>query len=110
MEIVQIELPPLLAQRLRQEVSHKALSQVVTEALQFWLEKKSAERSDNNQIQQALERAGLVMTSERQREFARSLLNKLPFPRASTRAKVEAALANLKVPLSEEILSMRGER
>lgn len=109
METVQIELPPLLAQRLRQEISHKALSQVVTEALQFWLEKRSEKKFDKNQTQ-TLRQAGLVMDSERQHAFAESLLNKLPVQRVPTRAEVEAALANLRVPLSEEINTMRGER
>ena len=50
------------------------------------------------------------MASERQRNLAEIMMVALPMEEVPTRAQVEDSLATLKVPLSEEIIAMRGER
>jgi len=65
---------------------------------------------DREKILKTLRDAGLIMSSERQRAFAQAMIAALPPGPTPTRAQVEAALAKLKVPLSEEIIAMRGER
>lgn len=40
MESIQVELPPTLLHRIREEASNKSLNQVVAEAIQMWLEHK----------------------------------------------------------------------
>ncbi len=111
METVQVQLPLSLAQRIRQIAqSRDALNRVVAEAVQQWLDNGREEKVDREKILKTLRDAGLIMSSERQRTFAQAMINALP-PRAiPTRAQVEAALAELKVPLSEEIIAMRGDR
>jgi Arc/MetJ-type ribon-helix-helix transcriptional regulator len=92
MESVQVELPSDLLQQVRQEIrSDAALSEVVTEAIHMWLEKRLSERSRQERMLQTLRHAGLVMTLEKQQALA------------------DAMIGRLKVPLSEEIIVMRGE-
>jgi len=111
METVQVQLPLPLAQRIRQIAqSHDALNRVVAEAVQQWLDYGREEKVDREKVLKTLRDAGLIMSSERQRTFAQAMINALPPRVAPTRAQVEAALAELKVPLSEEIITMRGER
>jgi len=111
METVQVQLPMPLAQRVRQASrSGEALNRVVAEALEQWLDHEHEEKADREQILKTLREAGLIMSSERQRAFAETMLNALPFRPAPNRERVEAALAKFQVPLSEEIIAMRGER
>lgn len=111
METVQIQLPPALVQRIRQEISSdEALSQVVAEAIQMWLERRPEEKVKREKVLQTLRQAGVVMVSERQRALAEAMMATLPLEEPPTRAQVKASLAKLKVPLSAEILAMRGER
>jgi hypothetical protein len=110
-EAVQVHLPPELLQRVRQEVpSEEALDQVLAEAVQLWLEKRRAEKQQQAQGVQLLRQAGLAMEAHRQRALAEALLSPLRPEKPPSRDQVEAALARLKVPLSEEIIAMRGER
>jgi hypothetical protein len=110
MESVQLELPPDLLQQVRQEIpSEAALSQVVTEAIHMWLEKRLSERSKQERALQKLRDSGLVMTLEKQRAMADSMMSPLHLGGKPGREELEAVLARLKVPLSEEIISMRGE-
>lgn len=111
METVQVQLPLTLVQRIRQEISSdEALSQVVAEAIQMWLERRQEEKVEKGKILQTLRQASMVMTSERQRALAEAIMATLPLETAPVRAQVEASLARLKVPLSAEIIAMRGER
>jgi len=111
METVQIQLPLPLAQRIRQKArSADALNRVVAEAIQQWLDNGREEKIDREKVLKTLRDAGLSMSSERQRAFARAMITALPARATPTRIEVEAALANFKVPLSEEIITMRGER
>jgi Arc/MetJ-type ribon-helix-helix transcriptional regulator len=111
METIQIQLPDTLAERIRQEIpSDEALSQVVAEAIQMWLERRGEEQVEREQSLETLRRAGLVMASEKQRALAQAMMATLPLEEAPSRAAVEASLARLKVPLSTEIIAMRGER
>jgi|SRR4029453_815986 hypothetical protein len=110
MESVQLELPPDLLQQVRQEIpSEAALSQVVTEAIHMWLEKRLSERSKQERALQKLRDSGLVMTLEKQRTLADAIIRPLNLGEMPGREDLEAALARLKVPLSEEIIIMRGE-
>ena len=110
MGTVQIQLPPTLVRRIQQEVSSdEVLSQVVTEAIQMWLERRWEEKGRKKALQ-ALRRTGVIMASERQRNLAEIMMVALPMEEVPTRAQVEDSLATLKVPLSEEIIAMRGER
>ena len=111
METIQIQLPTPLAQLIQREFpSSETLSQIFTEALRQWLDRRG-EKSEKEKAQDALRAAGLIMPANEQRAFAETLLNTLP-QRTGTAdlARVRASLAKLKVPLSEEILAMRGER
>ena len=111
METVQIQLPLALVQQIQQEIpSDKALSQVIAEAIQMWLERRREGEGERGDALRTLRQAGVVMNSERQRALAKAMMASLPLEEAPTRAQVEASLAKLKVPLSEEIIAMRGER
>ena len=110
MELVQVELPSDLLQQVRQEIpSEAALSQVVTEAIHMWLEKRLSERSKQERALQKLRDSGLVMTLEKQRTLADAMMSPLRLGGKLGREELEAVLARLKVPLSEEIIIMRGE-
>jgi Arc/MetJ-type ribon-helix-helix transcriptional regulator len=111
MEAVQVQLPSELVERLRQEVSSdEALSQIVAEAVQMWLEQRHTEKVRKEQGLRMLRQAGLAMDGARQRALADAILPPLRAEDVPNREQVEAALARLKVPLSEEIMAMRGER
>jgi Arc/MetJ-type ribon-helix-helix transcriptional regulator len=111
MKAVQVPLPPELVQRLRQAgASDESLSQVVVEAVQLWLETRQTAKTQQEQGLALLRRAGLAMESPQQRALADALLSPLQAENLPGRAPVEAALSQLKVPLSEEIMVMRGER
>jgi hypothetical protein len=110
MESVQLELPSDLLQQVRQEIpSEAALSQVVTEAIHMWLEKRLSERSQQERALQTLRDSGLVMTLEKQRALADAMMSPLHLGGKLGREELEAVLARLKVPLSDEIIIMRGE-
>lgn len=47
MESIQVELPPMLLDRIRQEASNKSLNQVITEAIQMWLEKHKKKSTED---------------------------------------------------------------
>ena len=111
MEAVQVQLPPELMQRLRQEIaSEETLSQVLAEAVHMWLEKRRTEKVQKDQSLAMLRDAGLVMDGVRQRELADALIPPLRAEDMPSREQVEAILSRLKVPLSEEVIAMRGER
>jgi hypothetical protein len=111
MEVVQVELPPELVQRLRQAmVTDDVLSQVVAEAVQMWLERRHAEKVQTERGLHVLRQAGLVMDGTRQRALADAMRPTRRPEDEPSREQVEVALSRLKVPLSEEILAMRGER
>jgi predicted transcriptional regulator len=111
MEVLQVELPPELVQRLRQAMAtDEILSQVIAEAVQMWLQRRHAEQRQTEQGLQVLRHAGLVMDGARQRALAAAMRPTRCAEDAPTRAQVEAALSRLHVPLSEEILAMRGAR
>jgi hypothetical protein len=75
MEAVQVQLPPELVQRLRQEVaSEEALNQVVAEAVQMWLERRRAERVQQEVGLRLLRDAGLAMDGARQRALADAIM------------------------------------
>jgi Arc/MetJ-type ribon-helix-helix transcriptional regulator len=51
METVQIDLPSDLVARLRQEISSdEALSQIVTEAIQMWLQQRHTEKVEKEAL------------------------------------------------------------
>ena len=111
METVQVDLPSDLVARLRQEVSSdEALSQIVAEAVQMWLQQRHTEKVEKEQGLHMLRQAGLAMDGARQRALADAIMPPLRAEDVPSREQVEAALARLKVPLSEDILAMRGER
>jgi hypothetical protein len=111
METVQIQLPLPLVQKLQRETSSiEAIGQVIAEAIQMWLEKRLEEKANGERVSQILRQAGLIMAPERQRALAESIMSKLTLQETPTLAQVEAALSKLKVPLSDEIIAMRGER
>ena len=111
MELVQIQLPATLVQQIQQEVSSdEALSQVIAEAIQMWLEKRWEEKAGKEKVSQILGQAGVIMASEKQRASAEAMMAALALKETPTRAQVEASLARFKVPLSQEIIAMRGER
>jgi hypothetical protein len=111
LETIQVQLPLALVQQIQQEMpSDEALSQVIAEAIKMWLERRSEGKGEKGDALRTLRQAGLVMDSERQRALAEAMMASLPLKEAPTRAQVEASLAKLKVPLSEEIIAMRGER
>jgi len=111
MEAVQVQLPSELVQRLRQEIaSEEALSQVVAEAVQMWLERRHAEKVQKEVGLRLLRDAGLAMDGARQRALADALMSSLSAGDMPSREQIKAILSQLKVPLSEEVMAMRGER
>ena len=112
MEDVQVHLPSDLLQRLRREIpSDEALSQVLAEAVQMWLEKRREHENLNEEKGlHMLRQAGIAMDSSRQRALAEAIMPSLGAEGPPDREQVEAALSRLKVSLSEEIVTMRGER
>ena len=110
MESVQLELPSDLLQQVRQEIPSDAmLSQVVTEAIHLWLEKRLAERSRQEHVLQTLRHSGLVMTLEKQRALADAMMSPLHLGGKLGREELEVVLGRVKVPLSAEIIVLRGE-
>jgi len=110
MESVQVELPSDLLQQVRQEIpSDAALSQVVAEAIHMWLEKRLSEKSRRERVLHTLRESGLVMTLEKQQALADAMMGPLHLAEMPNREDLERVLARLKVPLSEEIIVMRGE-
>ena len=111
MEAVQVQLPPELMQRLRREIaSEEMLSQIVAEAVHMWLEQRRTAKAQKNQGLDMLRHAGLAMDGARQRALADALMPPLCAEDTPSREQVEAALSQLKVPLSEEVIAMRGKR
>ena len=101
----------MLVQQIQQEIpSTEALSQVIAEAIQMWLERRREGKRERRDALQTLRQAGVVMDPERQRALAEAMMAPLPLEEAPTRAQVEDSLAKLRVPLSKEIIAMRGER
>lgn len=86
MEAVQVQRLPELVQRLRQEVASEEVGL------------------------RLLRDAGLAMDGARQRALADALMSSLSAGDMPNREQVEAMLSQLKVPLSEEVMAMRGER
>jgi hypothetical protein len=110
MEMLQVELPPELVQRLRQAMAaNDVLNQVIAEALQMWLEKRYAEKVQTERGLRVLRQAGLVMDGARQQALADTMRPTRRSEDEPSREQVEVALSRLQVPLSEEILAMRGE-
>ena len=111
MDTIQIQLPRTLVQRFRQVVSSdEPLDQVVTDAIEAWLPKRRGEKTDSEKEIETLRSAGVTMASERQQAMARSMIARLSVERIPSRTEVAALLSKLRVPLSEEIIAMRGER
>lgn len=65
---------------------------------------------EREKIVQTLRQAGMIMASEEQRASAEAMMAALCVEETPSRNEVEASLARLKVPLSAEIIAMRGER
>jgi hypothetical protein len=111
METLQVQLPPTLAQRIRQAMpTAEALNQFFAEAVKLRLEKLPEEKTEKEKTMPLLRKAGLVMSAEKQRSMAASMRAKLSVSSPPSLAAVEASLAHFKIPLSEEIIAMRGER
>ena len=111
METLQIQLPHILAQRIRQETSSKeALSQIVAEAIRMWLGRAREGAEERENVLQTLRQAGVVMAPERQRAWTEAMMTALHTEKVPTREQVEASLSELSVPLSAEIIAMRGKR
>ncbi|MBC8448860.1 MAG: hypothetical protein H8D78_14015 [Chloroflexi bacterium] len=111
METIQIQLPPTLVRQMRQELSADEVpSWVIAEAIQLWLGRQQKVKAEKTKTLRILRQAGVVMTSERQRASAEAMMDTLSLKEVPPRAQVEAVLARLRVPLSTEIIAMRGER
>jgi hypothetical protein len=111
METVQIQLPSIVAQRIRQEIhSDKAMNDVVVEAIDLWLRQRQIRKSASEHTLASLRRAGLVMTSEKQRALTESMKSRISSRQSPSREEVEHSLADLESPLSAEIDSMLVER
>jgi len=111
METVQIQLPPNIAQRIRQEIhDNQSLNHVVVEAINLWLRQRRAKKLEVEKGLQSLREAGLVMTSEKQRALTEAMMASISSNQNPSREEVENSLSNLKVSLSAEIDTMRGER
>lgn len=111
METVQIQLPSNLAQRIKQEIhDDQSLSHVVVEAIDLWLKRQQDKKLNSEKSLQSLRQAGLVMTSENQRALSEAMMTSISSKQNLSRQEVEESLSRLKVPLSEEIDAMRGER
>ena len=76
----------------------------------MWLERRRAEKVQQEVGLHLLRDAELAMDGARQRALADALMSPLRAEDIPSREKVETALSRLKVPLSEEIVIMRGER
>ncbi len=110
METVQIQLPTMLLKEIKQELpSEEALNQIFVEAIEIWLETHK-KRGEEKAGLQMLREAGLVMTAERQRAFADAIIDTIDSKDSPNLADIQASLAKLKVPISEEIVAMRRER
>ena len=108
MEDVQVHLPSDLLQRLRREIpSDEALSQVLAEAVQMWLEKRREQTCEGQQGLHTLRESGMVMDRAKQRDFADAMMSRHGTEGPPDREQVEMALSRLTVPLSEEIIAMR---
>ena len=85
MEVVRGQLPSELVQRLRREVaSEEALSQVVAEAIQMWLEQRRTAKTQPEQGLALLRRAGLDV----------HFINTLPVPATSRHSRASGNPGN----------------
>ena len=116
METVQIQLSHTLVEQIQLEMSPaealstEALNQVVADAIGLWLEKQQEKKAAKSKALQLLRQAGMVMDAEWQRASAASMLTPLSGKgEMPSHAQVEAALAKVKTPLSEEIIAMRKD-
>ncbi|MCZ6676450.1 MAG: hypothetical protein O7E52_04290 [Candidatus Poribacteria bacterium] len=84
---------------------------VVAEAIQMWLEKQREKKTQKGKVLQMLRQTGMVIDSEKQRASAEAMIAALPSKdEMPSQTQVEASLAKLRLPLSEEIIAMRKER
>lgn len=110
MSIMQIDLPSSLLQRVQREiVAGENVNEVIVEAIQLWLENRREKKVAKNNLVLALREKGLVMQTGDQRALADSLRHKLRLTSLPDPIKVRQALSKVGVPLSEEIIAMRGE-
>ena len=112
MEMVQVQLPAELVRQIQETVpSSKTLEQIFAEAIQMWLDRQQQQkaRTEAEKALRFLRQAGLVMGEEKQHAFAQSLRTTLEVDERPDREEVEAAMANLNPPLSQEIITLRGE-
>lgn len=107
MNTITVRLPEALAESLRREALPP--DEAIIKALEEWLEKRQKEQSER--ARRVLLEKGLIMSSEEQRAFANAVRTRLSLDREPpSLEEVEKSLANLEPPLSEEIITGRGER
>ncbi len=112
MHAITIHLPNAIAEELRaQGLSGKKLETFVTATLrQEVLERRKRNKSKQKALR-ILREAGVVLSSSEQQKFAEAALARLPKqPKPVSRGRVEEALSHFDIPLSQEIINLRGER
>jgi hypothetical protein len=107
-----IHLPNVLAKQIREQgLVGKSLDRFVVAAIQMRMREHGKQRREKQKALKVLRKAGLALSAVEQREFADAVLARLSARKEPvTRSQVEKSLAQLRSPLSAEILAMRGER
>lgn len=107
MSTIEVRLPEPLAKRLQEEAV--LADDAIVEALEAWLETRRQEQ--RKRTRQVLLDRGLIMSPEEQRAFANTIRARLSLDREPpSLEEVEKTLADLEPPLSQEIITGRGER
>jgi hypothetical protein len=113
METIEVQLPATLVRQVQKVIaSDKPIEQALAEAVQLWLDRQH-QLSGPTEAEQALlflRQAGLVMSAERQHALVEAIKATLDVTESSNREEIEMALAGLNPSLSQEIITMRGER
>jgi len=106
MSTITVDFPEGLLKRLTSEgLTDETLNQIISDAMREQIQRGSGRVG----ILERLQDAGVILSPLRQQRLAESVIGKLSKRRGSiSRAEVEAALAKVKAPLSEEIIAMRG--
>jgi len=110
LEAIQIQIPSDLLQHVKNKIDsyEEKISNIVIEQLKIMVNKKEKKIKEQDMLQYFRD-IDLVMSSDRQQSMAENIISSLKVSKIPTHSSVRSSLSKLKVPLSEEVLAMRGE-
>jgi len=108
-EAFQIQIPSDLFQKIKNQISYyeELLSKIVIEQLSFLINIKEPKKKEQDMLT-LFKDNNLVISSVRQKNMAKNIISSLNVSEIPERSKVRSLFSKFKVPLSEEVLRMRG--